>query len=172
MPMVENGEDGKMNSFAETSRHRLPFFFFLPPVPPPVAVPGPLLPSATLAPAILVPVGGSESRTRLSGCASTRPPFSDGRTASTSVFGFEVLALFDGGFGPTSVGAGGLDLLSGDVDGSPHIPLPNCPSPATSRPTSAALSVSYFKHTPETGSYVFRVRLARGWGDGALGCGC
>lgn len=38
--------------------------------------------------------------------------------------------------------------------------LAHVPSAATSLPTSAALSVLYFKQAPETGSYVLSVRNA------------
>lgn len=41
-------------------------------------------------------------------------------------------------------------------------PLANLPNPANNLPTSAALSVRYFKHIPDSGSNVFSVSWAEG----------
>lgn len=46
--------------------------------------------------------------------------------------------------------------------GNAAIYLPARPNPAINRPTSAALSVLNFNVTPDSGSYVFSVRVARG----------
>ena len=46
--------------------------------------------------------------------------------------------------------------------------LPNRPRLATNRPTSAALSVLYFRVTPDSGSYVFSSRYAFGAFDTVL----
>lgn len=50
--------------------------------------------------------------------------------------------------------------------------LPQAPRLATSLPTSAALSVRYLRHVPDTGSYVLRVSVGwrlRSWEDEGSG---
>lgn len=60
--------------------------------------------------------------------------------------------------GPLGVVVVGSSIIS---------PFASRPNPANNLPTSAALSVLYFKHIPESGWYVFRVRVAEG---SRLGC--
>lgn len=57
---------------------------------------------------------------------------------------------------PASCGA----LRSSMASGSAAISLPNLPRLLMSLPTSAPLVVSYCKHVPDTGSYVFRTKVA------------
>ena len=52
--------------------------------------------------------------------------------------------------------------------GSAAMCLPTRPSPCIKRPTSAALSVLNFSTTPDSGSYVFSVSVARGICGAAL----
>ena len=46
------------------------------------------------------------------------------------------------------------------ASGSAAISLPNLPRLLTSRPTSAPFVVSYCRHVPDTGSYVFKTNVA------------
>ena len=55
-----------------------------------------------------------------------------------------------------------VSIPSSTCSGRPDIFLPSLPKLATNRPTSAALSVRYFKHTPDFGSNVFKINTARG----------
>ena len=52
-------------------------------------------------------------------------------------------------------------IPSSTCSGRPDIFLPSLPKLATNLPTSAALSVWYFKHTPDFGSNVFKINTAR-----------
>lgn len=53
-------------------------------------------------------------------------------------------------------------ILPSSLTGTAAIYLPTCPSPAIKRPTSAARSVLNLRVTPDSGSYVFNVSVARG----------
>ena len=55
-----------------------------------------------------------------------------------------------------------ISIPSSTCSGRPDIFLPSLPKLATNLPTSAALSVWYFKHTPDLGSNVFKINTARG----------
>lgn len=58
-------------------------------------------------------------------------------------------------------------VVGGAVDGSSIVsPAANLPKPSINLPTSACLSVLYFKHIPDPGSYVLNVNVA------GLGFGC
>jgi hypothetical protein len=52
-------------------------------------------------------------------------------------------------------------IPSSTCSGMPDIFLPSLPKLATNLPTSAALSVWYFKQTPDFGSNVFKINTAR-----------
>jgi hypothetical protein len=59
---------------------------------------------------------------------------------------------------PSAAGA----LRSSNASGSAAISLPSLPRFPISRPTSAALFVSYCKQVPESGSYVLSVNVGVG----------
>jgi hypothetical protein len=52
-------------------------------------------------------------------------------------------------------------IPSSTCSGRPDMFLPSLPKLATNLPTSAALSVWYFRHTPDLGSNVFKINTAR-----------
>lgn len=73
--------------------------------------------------------------------------------------------------GSRSILSASFTLVRGAVVGKSIIsPLANLPSPASNLPTSAALSVRYFKQMPDSGWKVFNVNVAEGSRLG--GCCC